>query len=135
MNSKRVYFVKHGESEDDAQELHQRFETPLSDNGQHEVALLAGRFSHTPFDIVLSSPLIRAQETAEAIATISGKKVEVDDIFAEIRKPSQLLGQKRDDPQFNPLKAVLSEKWSYPAWHYSDEENFRDVKRRAVDAL
>lgn len=135
MNSKRIYFVRHGESEDDASDLHQRPTTLLSELGQHQVALLAGRFSHTSFDVIISSPLDCAIATAEEIAYLSHKNIEVSELFSEVKKPTVLEGVSREDAAYDPIRKVIQEKWSYPAWHYQDEENFVEVKRRAIAAL
>lgn len=44
MKLKKIYFVRHAESQDDVESIHQRSDTPLSENGRDQAALLAGRF-------------------------------------------------------------------------------------------
>lgn len=125
-----VYFIRTGESQDDFDELHQRPSSPLSPIGEQEVALLARELVHHHFDAVLSSPLERAKQTAQILIPKT-QSIVYDPSLVEIKEPSELEGEKKDDPAFATTRYLLESKWSYPAWHYSDEENFTDVKRRA----
>jgi len=135
MNVKKVYFVKHAESEDDHNEVHMRTDSPLSEIGREQASLLAGRFSHTPFDLLIASPLERSKETAEFIGLASGKNITFEEIFNEIKEPTVLEGISQEDQEFDSIRGVLHEKWHLPAWHYSDEENFTDARMRAKRAL
>ncbi len=135
MQTKKIYFVQHGESQDDLDLIEPRSDTPLSEMGRDQATLLAGRFSHTPFDIVISSPLERAKETAEFIALASGKNIVYEDTLQEIKSPSVLEGVSQINSDFDSIRDVLYEKWHLPAWHYQDEENFTDAKKRALTAL
>lgn len=129
-----VYFVRSGESQDDQHNLFQHPSSPLSALGEQEVALLAKHFVDHEFDAVLSSPLLRARQTAEMLVS-DPHTIVYDKELSEIRHPSELVGEKKDDPAFATTRYLLKSKWSYPAWHYSDEENFQDVKRRAERVL
>jgi broad specificity phosphatase PhoE len=135
MNLKKVYFVKHAESEDDHNEIHMRSDTPLSEEGREQASLLAGRFSHTPFDLLIASPLERSKETAEFIGLASSKNIRFEDIFNEIKEPTVLEESTQEDSNFDSIRGVLQEKWHLPAWHYSDEENFTDARMRGKRAL
>jgi len=69
---KRLYFVRHGESELNRQRLFTgHTDAPLTDRGR-EQARLAGRQADATFDLVIASPLIRALETAQIIAAETG---------------------------------------------------------------
>lgn len=125
-----VYFVRTGESQDDHHGLYQRPSSPLSVLGEKEVELLARHVVHHQFEAVLSSPLKRAQQTAEMLVS-DPERIVYDKDLSEIRQPSELAGERVDDPAFATTRYLLDSKWSYPAWHYSDEENFQDVKYRA----
>jgi probable phosphoglycerate mutase len=135
MNVKKVYFVKHAESEDDHNDVHMRTDSPLSEMGREQASLLAGRFSHTPFDLLISSPQERSKETAEFIGLASGKNIRFEEIFNEIKEPTILEGSNSEDAELESIRGVLQEKWHLPAWHYSDEENFTDARMRAKRAL
>lgn len=125
-----IYFVRAGESQDDHHGFYQRPTSPLSGLGEKEVELLARHIVHHQFEAVLSSPLKRAQQTAEMLVT-NPDTIIYDKDLSEIRQPTELQGERVDDPAFATTRYLLDSKWSYPAWHYSDEENFQDVKWRA----
>jgi broad specificity phosphatase PhoE len=89
INDKPVYqfvFLRHGESLGNAQSRWQgQSDYPLTDRGRAQAHALAERWvsENVKFDLVLSSPLGRARETAEIIASTLGLKVEFDDIWLE----------------------------------------------------
>lgn len=60
-----IYLVRHGEQQDAEHGLD---DGPLSPRGRRQAELLADRLSGLPLDAVWHSPLIRASETARAIA-------------------------------------------------------------------
>lgn len=71
-----VYLVRHAHSDPgDPDELR-----TLSERGRAEAQSLAERLaaSHTPPGLVLTSPLVRAKETADAIADATGAELRVD---------------------------------------------------------
>lgn len=83
----RLFFVRHGESEANVQRVFAgQMDTPLTEKGrtQAKAAGVAAREQH--FDLIVSSPLTRAYETAKIIAREVGYPVEnivVNDIFKE----------------------------------------------------
>ncbi len=75
-----LFLVRHAHSDPgDPDDLR-----PLSDRGRVEARALAGRLSahSTPPRFVLSSPLLRARETAEAIAEASSAELRIDERLA-----------------------------------------------------
>ena len=75
-----VFLVRHAHSEPgDPDELR-----PLSERGQEESRVLAERLAAhpTPPRLVLSSPLVRARQTAQHIATAAGVEARVEDRLA-----------------------------------------------------
>lgn len=78
-----VLLLRHGRSVANAEGvLAGRSDTPLDDTGREQAAALGDRLADVPFDLVLSSPQLRAQQTAEL--ALSGRgEVTVDDAFAE----------------------------------------------------
>ena len=54
---------------DPEQHLGQTIDVPLSDEGRAQAVALAARLAPIAFDRIISSPLLRARETAEAIRT------------------------------------------------------------------
>ncbi|MFD5214599.1 histidine phosphatase family protein [Microbacterium sp. NPDC058345] len=60
-----IYLVRHGEHQDAE---HGVDDGPLSPRGQRQAELIADRLSGLPLDAVWHSPLLRAAETARAVA-------------------------------------------------------------------
>ncbi len=76
-----IFLVRHGRTAINAgNKLQGRIDHPLDEVGQRQALELASGFSEIKIDRVLSSPLKRAMQTAQAL---SGK-VEVDDRFIEL---------------------------------------------------
>jgi phosphohistidine phosphatase len=75
-----VFLVRHAHSDPgEPDELR-----PLSPRGRDEARALGERLSvyATPPRVVLSSPLLRARQTAEAIALATSAKLQVDELLA-----------------------------------------------------
>ncbi len=103
---KHIYIMRHGETEYNKSHVHQgqEFDDPLNDNGK-EQAKKTGmyfkkyRMSDGQFDCIISSPLLRAKQTASIIKkTIGfpGDITYIDDLVE--RKKGELDGKNRDDP-------------------------------------
>ncbi|WP_297785631.1 histidine phosphatase family protein [Microbacterium sp.] len=60
-----LYLVRHGEHQDAE---HGMVDGPLSARGRRQAELIADRLSGVPLDAVWHSPLVRAAETARAVA-------------------------------------------------------------------
>ncbi len=80
----RVLIVRHGSTAHSAERrLSGRNDLPLNDVGTAQAAALAAR-DFGAVDVVVSSPLRRARQTAEAIATPRGLDVQLVDDLAEV---------------------------------------------------
>jgi phosphohistidine phosphatase len=74
----RLFLVRHAHSDPgEPDELR-----PLSARGRTEALELAGRLAATRPELVVTSPLLRARETAAAIATTAGAELRVDERLA-----------------------------------------------------
>jgi broad specificity phosphatase PhoE len=86
-----LILARHGRTAANAQGLLQgRMDLPLDEVGQEQARKIAVALASV--DVVISSPLQRAVETAEAL----GKKIEIDDRWIEMDFGS-LDGQRRQD--------------------------------------
>lgn len=79
-----LVLTRHGltSRSDPEQHLGQGIDIGLSEEGREQAAALAARISGERFDRILSSPLLRARETAEAVA--AGRPVELDARLVEM---------------------------------------------------
>jgi broad specificity phosphatase PhoE len=89
MQAKPVFqfvFLRHGESVGNAQSRWQgQSDYPLTEKGRAQAHSLAERWKaeNTSFDLVIASPLMRAKETAEIVASALNVKMETDEIWLE----------------------------------------------------
>jgi broad specificity phosphatase PhoE len=80
-----IFFVRHGETALNREgRLQGRIDLELSERGAEQVTRVAQRFAPDSVARVYTSPLRRAQQTADAIAAVSGAGVEVDDRLLEL---------------------------------------------------
>lgn len=80
----RVILLRHGQTPASVQRLYSGRGNPsLTDLGREQAAEAAALLRLTPIDAILSSPLDRARQTADAVAADRGLTVEVDDDLIE----------------------------------------------------
>jgi broad specificity phosphatase PhoE len=132
---KKIYFVRHGESEGNAGIIRQGPQTPLTERGKKQAHFIAARSSKLPLEVIISSTMRRAQETADIIANTVKKPVELSNLFIERRGPTNLIGKSKDDPEVLHAEQVIKENFPSEDFRFSDEENFDDLKKRADFAL
>ena len=132
---KTVYFVRHGSTEGNEQDVYQQVHTPLSALGRRQAACVARRFERIPVEIVITSDMARAAETGRCIAERNRLPIVVDPLFQEILRPAIVRGQRRDTPEALEMMRFLAENWTNADVKHSDEENFFDLKTRALKAL
>jgi broad specificity phosphatase PhoE len=67
-DSTEIWFIRHAESEANRAGVWQgRTDGPLSEEGRRQLGALATRLRNVEFDLVVTSPLARARETAEVV--------------------------------------------------------------------
>lgn len=82
----QITFLRHGESVGNAESRWQgQAEFPLTERGRAQAYALAERWKKEKmqFDLIISSPLERAKETAEIIASALNLRVEVNPLWLE----------------------------------------------------
>lgn len=131
----RVYFVRHGESELNATRTHQHSHTPLSSKGREQAKAVAERLKHLPIDCIYASDYERAKQTAEIINDALQKELTFTSLLRERKRPSEVQGKQINDFEVLKIQKMIRDNWHDPEWHYSDEENFFDVKRRAEEFI
>ena len=109
----------------------------LDDRGRQQAEALAARLAPVPLDAIISSPLERCRQTADAIAATGEGRSSVvleDDRFGECHY-GDWTGQ--------PLKRLAKEPlWRVVQWHPGaarfpgeDGESLMDMQHRAVGAV
>lgn len=130
-----IYFVRHGTTEGNDSNQFQLPTIELSEKGVKEAGFMAERFDSIPIDIILSSSMKRACQTAQIIGEHIGDSVVESDLFEEIKRPSDVRGKSKDDPEVKAIMKEVKKHFTDPAWHHSDEENYFLLKERAEKAL
>jgi len=75
-----ITFVRHGNTDHNIENRAQgHSQNPINETGRAQATLLAGRLSEEQWDVIISSDLRRARETAEIISRAIGKPVDFFD--------------------------------------------------------
>lgn len=132
---KKIYFVRHGATGGNEKNEFQHGTITLSEMGLRQSEYVAERFKTIPVDVVIASDMKRAAQTADTIAKALDKEVVHTNLFQEILRPSFVRGKNKDDPEVGKIMEEVKVNFDNEKWHYSDEENFFDIKNRAIKAL
>ena len=132
---KKIYFVRHGQSEANAAITHATFTSPLSEKGHAQAEFIAQRAMKLPIDVIIASTMTRAQETAQHIAEKTGRLIKSSDLFIEGRNASETLGKSEVDPEMVRIQKEIDIRFWKNDPPYSDEETFDEVKSRVLQAL
>lgn len=130
-----LYLVRHGESEANKNNFHHTPEVPLSELGLQQAHNTAKRFKNIDIDLIYSSPLMRAKQTAEIINKKIKVPIEYWDDLSEMRQPSEIRGKSVDDEEVIKIKQLIAENNCISNYHFSDEENFQDINDRVKKVL
>jgi len=131
-----IYFVRHGETVGNVAGQSQGPNDPLTELGHTQDRILAERALGIDVDRIISSDYDRAKATAETIQKTTGKPLELSELFRELRRPSAFQGRvPKEDPEVLKGYQEMEAHYFEVDWHYSDEENFFDLKQRGQLAL
>jgi broad specificity phosphatase PhoE len=132
---KTIYFVRHGQSENNAAKRYNKFDTPLSEKGKLQAQAIAERCTKLPVDLIYASTMPRSRQTAEIIAQKISAPIEESGLFRERITASRILGRSRDEPEVREIARTNWEHFHDPEWRFEDGENFQDLKDRALAGL
>jgi broad specificity phosphatase PhoE len=128
---KHLYFVRHGESEDNLRQLWSTAQTPLTDLGRRQALQAAMLIKNKGVicNLITCSTLPRAVETATIIAKTIGydKNVSQNALFIE-RNWGTLTGMSKTDPEL-ALKNIER------IDDIAGAEKLADLHKRAIRAL
>ncbi len=132
-----IYFVRHGET---IWNLEKKFQglsdSPLTEKGINQAKLLGKRLENIKFDKFYSSPLKRANDTANYIKEKRKQEVEIFEDFAEISM-GDMEGIQREE--FKKLYPEQSEDFFNNPLKYNPKvykgESFLEVRERVAKGL
>ncbi len=131
----RIYIVRHGETQSNAEKIRQSSEGYLSNDGIQEARAAASRLSSLKIDSIFTSSYPRAKQTADIISALGkGLQVQVSDYLTEVKLPSEIVGKPVDDPKSKKILSWLKGHIS-PKARYSDEETYTEYVSRARAVL
>jgi broad specificity phosphatase PhoE len=93
-----VYLIRHAETGGNLAHRHQALKTPLTPLGRQQALTLAHEVCDLQPTHVLSSPLVRALDTARIIGAECDIVPEVSQYFAELDRPAHLYGNFHISP-------------------------------------
>src|SRR3989344_4694972 len=96
MATKLIYFVRHGETENNAKNIRQGSEGHLSEKGRAQALEVAKKFPREQGhpQVIIASPYERTRETAEIIAHELDMEVEYSDLLVERKNPTEIVGHE-----------------------------------------
>jgi len=130
-----AYLVRHGQSLGNLQNLHQWPGAPLSPKGREQAKILAKRLTNIPIDIIYTSPLVRAKQTAEIISKELKLPIRYWKNLKERKRPTELEGLPIDNPEAKEIENQITENWLKGNWKYSDDESFENFKKRGQEIV
>jgi len=127
-----LILTRHGQAASADVMLGGQLDVPLTPTGRHEAEALARRLASVRIDRIISSPLLRALETAQTVAT--GRPVEVDERLRELD-----YGQW-ESLTYEEIEArdpALRARWDHDpgSTHSPGGESGEDVAARALSFL
>ena len=137
MATKIIYFVRHGETENNAKDVRQGPEGHLTERGRAQALATAKRFPKEKGrpQIIIASPYERTRETAEILSKELGLKIKYSDLLVERRNPSEIVGHWSGEPKVRQIVDQIDKSYHADDLRVSDEENFTDLKKRAKKLL
>lgn len=134
---KYFYLVRHGETILNVQRRRQDEKGGLSEKGILEVEDLGKRMLHMKIQKIFVSPYERTLETATIVnkyLKITEKDYIITPLLAERRNPTIIVGKHYDDPIAKAFIDKMDKSIHDPNLRIYDEENFQDLKDRALRA-
>ena len=119
-----VYLIRHGETGGNIAHRHQPEDTPLTDRGIEQARVVAEKVKDLEPTHILTSPLVRAVETAREIGKVCDLVPETNSHFVELKRPDYMYGRYHTS-----FKSVSF----YSKWYFGKSEggeSYQDLQDR-----
>ena len=124
----KLYVARHGETEWNAlNKICGRTDIPLTERGLEQAKLLAANMTDKQLDVIIASPMIRAQQTAAAVSEVIDVPVLTDERLIE-QNFGDFEGLDRGTPEY------LANKRQF-AYRYPGGESQMDVAYRVYGLI
>ncbi len=132
---KRIYFIRHGQSIANRDDVLGGKDTVLSEQGLQQAEHVAERCQNIDIDMLFVSDFVRAQQTALPIAKAKNIPTTVSELFGEFLEASEFIGLSETDPG---VVAYRTERDAHavtdPNWKYGDGETVAEFLQRLESA-
>lgn len=127
-----IFLIRHGETNGTERGIRLGSVDNLSKRGIKQSKILAMHLSDIKFDVIFSSPTLRALQTAEIILSLRGEGsiVKLSEI-SERKEASYFEGMLTNKIPWNYLKKHRLKR----NWKYKDGESFSDIFNRSKNIL
>lgn len=132
---KTIYFVRHGETDNNTKKIFQTPDSQLSGRGREQARYIAERVAKLPIETIVSSPMDRAWETASIIGERIERPVERVEYLKERIAPKEIRGTSMESEEGKRIVEEGMAHFHKKGWQYSDEENFDALNARTELAL
>ena len=124
----KIYVARHGETEWNARnKICGRTDLPLTARGLEQARELAEKMADKKLDLIISSPMIRARQTAAAVSEVTGVQVLIDVRLIE-QDFGDFEGMDRGTPEYLENKRRF-------AYRYPNGESQMQVAHRVYGFL
>lgn len=130
----QLYFVRHGESEANVHRIvsNRGFQHGLTKKGFAQAQALAEQLKAVPVDLIFSSPLKRAVQTAEILGRDHNLDYTVTDTLREF--DCGVMEGKSDAESWVRFDTLIDDWLLHQQWHrrFEGGESFEDIRQRFV---
>jgi broad specificity phosphatase PhoE len=129
----KLYLVRHGQTIDAENNIKQRTNSNLSETGRVQAKRTGRLIKDKGIEIIISSPWIRAKETAEIINMTLKKQIVFEELYREKLQSQTLGGRSNDDGEAVRYANEHEKNFCDPRWKFdqtgeSTAEAFERVK-------
>ncbi len=127
-----LYLVRHGQTIDAQNNRYQNFDSELSDRGIKDAQTAGGILKKYKIQKIISSPLVRAKQTAELINKALNVPLVYNEYLVEEKRPTEVEKTDKNSKASMRIMKEIADKYSDLNFRYSDEDNFLILKDRGV---
>ena len=132
---KKVYFVRHGETEGNVGKYFQTPDTPLTLVGHEGAKATAERVRHLGIDTLLVSPFKRTQQTAEHICRALAVPMTTVESLHEIMQSVAIRGKEWASPEGLAYVQLQKEHFFEAGWDNGGAENHAEAITRIQEVV
>mgnify|MGYP003393529958 FL=1 len=96
-----------------------------------QASKLAQHFKNIPVDVIISSRMVRAEQTARIVAHAKEKKVELWDGIHEVVRPTTIWGRSKHEPEVAAIMQAVYAAMDTDA-RVLDEETYSEFRQRGI---